>query len=310
MGRRQKKQFGVSLKKNQDMEFIWEMRLLDIVLNLYKWTGVPKGIDKRYIEMCLCNQGNIAFTKDEVMGYIMLPATYMDYMNIYGCPTRIKMYSSYTGYNVNRVNKVDATFCFNNYSRTTSYPIIKIFAERLADLDRAIDVNAGWQKTPAIIRTTKEKELSVKNAIMQIQGNYNVVIGDKNLFEEDLFVDAINCPFVGDKLSMLRRDIFYEFLTWFGVENSDVQKKERVVSNETRGNDGAIEKGRNTMEGTRKEFCIETNDMFGTEMGVEFNSDLETLINGYSIGLNKESFTDEEKEERTEEDVTRETEGQ
>lgn len=303
-----KKQWNESERKNRDMEFIWEMRLFDIVLNLYKWKNLPNTIDERYMEKSLAIEGNVAFTLEENIGYIALPANYMGYMNVYGNPTMIEMFSTYRNYHLVRKVGMDATFCWNNFTRTQSYPIISIFAHRLADLDRSIDVNAGWQKTPALIRTTKEKELSVRNAIMQIQGNYSVVIGDKSLYEDDMFIDNIDCPFVGDKLSMLRRDIFYEFLTWFGVENSDIQKKERLVSAETTGNDGAIEMSRNTMLNARKTFVKQTNEMFGLNIDVEFNSNLETLVNGYAIGVNKETFKDEEHQDEATKNETSENE--
>lgn len=293
--RKMKKQWNVSAKKNRDMEFIWEMRLFDIVLNLYKWKNVPDEIDETYIEKALSLEGNIAYSTDEITSVpVMLPANTIGQFDLYGNPVRIQLFSPYTYYNINRIVGKDACFCWNNSTRTNSYMVVETFAQRLYDLDRSIDVNAQWQKTPALIRTTKEKELSIKNALMNIMGNYSVVIGDKHLFEEDTFIDPINCPFVGDKISMLRRDIFYEFLTWFGVENSDVQKKERLVSTETSGNDGAIEMSRNTMITQRKKFCRQVNELFGTDMDVEFNSELETLINGYAISANKESFKDEE----------------
>lgn len=46
-----------------------------------------------------------------------------------------------------------------------------MFAKRLYNLDRAIDVNANAQKTPVVIKCTQEERLTLMNLYKQWEGN-------------------------------------------------------------------------------------------------------------------------------------------
>lgn len=280
--------------ENNKAYIMWFNRLYNVVLNLYKYSGMPDEIDIRFYERMLIENGGVFFTKEDVVDrYIALPGNMNGKFDIYGNPTRMTIYSPYTSYTAVRENNINGIYVFNNYTRTTVLDVIDYYAFLLSDITRTIQVNSSWQKTPALIRTTKDKELSVKNALLQIQGNEKCIVADKEMYEDSLFVDNIDVPYVGDKMMVLKRQILNEFYTWFGIENNDSDKKERLVSMEVHGNDGAIEMSRNTMLDARREGLDRINRMYGLDISVEFNSDMNTFING-GIDATKESFEDEE----------------
>ena len=67
---------------------------------------------------------------------------------------------------------------------------------------------------------------------MQYDGNEPFIFGDK-----DMEFDGIKClktdaPYVADNLQVLKHQIWNEALTFCGIENSNQDKKERLVADE------------------------------------------------------------------------------
>lgn len=69
-----------------------------------------------------------------------------------------------------------------------------------------------------------------------------------------------------------KTQIWNEALTYLGIENTNTDKKERMVSPEVMGNMGDVEAQRFTRLNSRKQFCKEVNEMFGLDIDVDFRS--------------------------------------
>jgi hypothetical protein len=154
-----------------------------------------------------------------------------------------------------------------------------MFAKRLYEIERSIDVNVKAQKTPVLVTASESQRLSMKQLYMQYDGNEPFIFGDKNLDFEGMKAINTTAPFVADKLQVLKHQIWNEALTFCGIENSNQDKKERMVSDEVGGNYGNIEAQRNVMLNARRQACNKINNMFGTNIEVYFRSDLQTMVN-------------------------------
>ena len=141
------------------------------------------------------------------------------------------------------------------------------------DIDRSIDVNAKAQKTPVLIECDENTRLSMLNLYKEYDGNAPVIYGDRALNTSDLKVLKTDAPFVADKLYTLRTQIWNEALTYLGVNNVNVTKKERLISDEVNRNQGGTIASRKSRLKMRQEACEEINDMFGLNVWVEFEED-------------------------------------
>ena len=150
-----------------------------------------------------------------------------------------------------------------------------MYARRLWDLDRSIDVNARAQKTPVLLQGTEQQRLTLINAYKELDGNSPVIMADKDF---DLRNGPISCisteaPYVADKLYQLKTEIWNEALTYLGISNLNIQKKERLVADEVTRNMGGTIASRYSRLEMRRKAAEEINDMFGTDSEVNYRED-------------------------------------
>ena len=105
----------------------------------------------------------------------------------------------------------NSVIIYNNMIRTNSIDVVKIFSQRLWDIDRSIDVNARAQKHPVLVQCSAEQRLTLLNLYKEVDGNSPVVFADKNL-DINNSLKSINTqsPYVCDKLYMLKTQIWNE----------------------------------------------------------------------------------------------------
>lgn len=276
MGKR-KKAFEESLQLNQKTYDYWMRRLTELAVNTIEWTGLPDTIDTRYLEMILCNKGLAVFFKDQELDqYLALNVMISDKWNVYNIPTGREAYAV-NGYH-NKLDISNSVIIFNNYLHTPSIIDLEIYARKLYEVDRAIDVNIIGQKTPHIVKCSENQRLVLENLFMNYQGNIPFIFGDKSMNFENLDTIDITTPYVTDKLQIARRQIFNDALTYLGIENNSNEKAERMVTNESLSNLGAIEAARKTRLNARQQACNLINKMFGLNVSVRYYVPLTTEI--------------------------------
>lgn len=258
-------------------------QLKEIALNVYRWDNVPESIDIRFLELCLFNKGYAVYFNDEVLGNLALNCAIGGALNVYNIPIKRTAYAS-NGYK-RYLNKSDSVIIYNNYLHRATFPTIDMYAKRLTQIKRAIDVNITQQKVPKIIQCSRQQQLTFQNMYEQVDNNEPVIIIDENTDLKAIGVLDNSAPYVADKLNLLYKDLWNQALTFLGVENSNADKKERLVSDEVGSNYGNVEVQRNVMLNSRKQAVKEINEMFGTEIEVSFNSDLITMLNSPLLSL-------------------------
>ena len=276
MGRR-KNQFSESAYLNNATYLDYYNRLKELALNVFEWKNLPDSVDERFLELTLFEHGYACYFNDEVIGNIALTCTIGGILDIYRVPTQRRAYAT-NGYNKQLTSK-DSVLVYNNYLRTPTDMTIRLFARRLYEIERSIDVNVKAQKTPVMILASEQQRLSMKNFYMQYDGNEPFIFGDKRMDFDNLQAIKTDAPYVSDKLQILKHQIWNEALTFCGIENSNQDKKERMVSDEVGGNYGNIEAQRNVMLNARRQGAEKINKMFGQKIEVNFRSNLQTMVN-------------------------------
>lgn len=274
MGRRKTNKntgFDESLDLNQATYIQYYNRLTELAISMFEWKNLPSSIDERFLELTLFSDGMAVFFKDDVLDYLCLQCMIGGNLDVYRVPKYRKAYAT-NGY-INALNENDSVIIFNNMLRTNSMLDIQMFSQRLANLDRAIDVNANAQKTPVLIQCDENQRLTMKNLYMQYDGNEPFIFGDKSLNTNGLKVLKTDAPYVADKLYQLKIQYWNEALTYLGISNSNVQKKERMLQDEVQINQGGVIANRYPRLEARRQACKKINEMFGTNISVNYRED-------------------------------------
>lgn len=246
-------------------------RLKEYALNMFEWINLPKTVDARFIELVLFEEGKINFFEDKLIGFLALRVNESGKQNVYNEFNKKYIYAN-NGFSRVR-NLRNSVTIYNNYLRTPTYTTVNLYAIRLARVTRAIDLNIEAQKTPVLITCPENQKLSLKNVYEQYKGNAPVIYTDSEFNLDSIKVLKTDAPFVVDKLTLYKHDLWNEVMTFLGVNNSNQDKKERLVANEVDANDEQIEQARFNMLDARKDACKKINDMFGLNIDVKFRND-------------------------------------
>lgn len=273
---RRKTNFWESALMNNATYIQYYNRLIELSIAMFDWTGLPGTIDPRFLELTLFKYGQAVFFEDEVMGYLALTNAVQGGFDVYGYPVASRAYSPYNNYQKN-LTLDDSVIIYNNYLRTPSSLDVEVFAKRLYNLDRVIDVNANAQKTPVLIKCAETQRLTMKNLYKEFDGNSPVIFGDNGLSDANFTVLSTEAPYVADRIYQLKTQIWNEALTYLGISNINVQKKERLITDEVSRNMGGVIASRYSRLNARQNACEKINKMFGLNVWCEYRDDYREL---------------------------------
>ena len=269
-------------------------RFRRIALSMFEWVNLPKSMNSRYLELCLYFNGKAALLKTKKYGFINTKCAGTGYVNIYGLPTKLNCFSYdfneqrdlYIG--LNPVNENDEySECIlvqNNWESIPTVSSMELFAFRLYEASRVCDINITSQKTPVLLVADETQRLFLENLYQQYNGNQPFIFGDKDQLGENT-IKCINtqAPYVADKITEYKKEIWNEALTFLGVNNIMLEKKERLVTDEANSNNELINLNLESFLAPRLEACRQFNEKYGLtgtdkEISVRVRSDLYNII--------------------------------
>lgn len=253
-------------------------RMVELSISMFKWTGLPDTVDPRFLELALFTDGQAVFFEDEVMGYLCLQVSINGGFNVYRIPVNRRAYAV-NGYN-KQLTIDDSVIIYNNYLHTATQSDIILFATRLYDIDRTIDVNVKAQKTPVLIQCDEGQKLTMNNLYKQYDGNEPFIMGNKALDVNGLKVLKTDAPFVGDKLYTLKMQIWNEALTHLGIYNTNTEKRERLNTDEIMLDQSECIANRYSRLEARRIACNQINNMFGLNVWCEYRQDVLKINEG------------------------------
>lgn len=269
---RDNRNFWEAAGKNGWRYRIYYERMMELAISMFEWKNLPESVDERFLELALYADGNAVFFKDEVMGYLGLRVMIGGPFSVYNIPTYRRAYAV-NGYS-NELNPDNSVIIYNNMVRTNTMPLVDMYARRLWDIDRAIDVNAKAQKTPVLVTGTDKQRLALKQLYMQYEGNEPFIFGYEDQIKGgELKVLSTGAPYVADKLQALKTALWNEMLTALGITNVSYQKKERMITDEVVRAQGGTIASRYSRLNARRQAADEINKMFGLNIEVNYRAD-------------------------------------
>lgn len=267
-------------KKLNDLTFLdYYNRLKLLAQATFKWNNLPNGIDEKWIERFLFGEGRCMFFKDEKLGFMVAKCTDGGMLNPYDEPTTLRPVA--TNYYENSKAYENGTECVmirNNDGVLPTHPTIELYAYRLADITRTIDINVKAQKTPILIACNEKQRLTLKNVYSQWNENEPVIFGSKDLDLSGIQVLKTDAPAVFDRLQIQKHQIWNEVMTFLGINNANMDKRERLVDDEVQANNEQVEMFAQTMLKSRETACKQINELFGLDISVEYRNVLKANV--------------------------------
>ena len=131
-----------------------------MALNRYKWENLPNGIESRYIEQMLYDNGECAMFDHPDLGLCVLRSSSRENLNIYGEPTKLTV----TGFNEQRTVMMDECVrILNNDLGLPTHTDILYYARRMAEIDDIIMQNLRQQRVPYLFATNENNQYSIKS---------------------------------------------------------------------------------------------------------------------------------------------------
>ena len=251
-------------------------RLTELSISMFEWKNLPATIDRRYIELELFKNGSVVYFNDEIIGDLCLDCITSGRLDVYGEPYIRRAYSIYNPYQ-KMLKSNNSVIVWNNYLRTNSVLDVEMFSRRLWLIDRIIDVNVNAQKTPVLVQGTEKQRLTLINLYKEFDGNTPFIFGDKNLDLNALKAISTDAPYISDKLYQLKTQIWNEALTYLGISNINIQKKERLITDEVTRNQGGTVASRYSRLDCRRMAADKINKMFGTNIEVNYREDFQSI---------------------------------
>lgn len=245
-------------------------RLTMLARAVFHWEGLPNGIDEKFIEKYLFNEGRCMFFKDFEKGWMVTKVADVGCLNYYDEPTKLSPVA--TNYNPEGArtyqNGEECVVIYNNDLAAATLETIMLYAARLTEIQRTADINIIAQKTPVIVTGTEKQRLSLKAVIRAWMGNEPIIHGDKNLEGMDMKVLNTSAPVVFDKLTIEKNKMWDECMTFLGINNANMDKRERLVADEVQANNEQIALSAVCMLKARERAAKAMSEMCGCDIRV------------------------------------------
>lgn len=247
-------------------------RLTSAYMSLGGFKNHPSEVDERFMMLSMFYDGYVLFFKDDVLDeYMALRAMLGGTWSVYDIPSYRRAYAS-NGYQ-NELDETNSVIIYDNLLHSNPAFVIQEFAERLANLDRIIDINTNAQKTPLLLRCDDRDRLTLQNVYKKYDGNSPVIYGDKGMSPELIQAISTGAPYVADKLYELKSQIWNEALTFMGIPNITDTKNERLIRDQVNRSQGGVIAMRESRKKSINQACNQINEIFGLDMSWDYNEE-------------------------------------
>lgn len=279
--------------------------MLSRLCAMFKYENLPETIPQRMLELYLLNNGHCVVTKVNDKLYALF-GSFGGELDEYYRPTIYVVANPYLQYYDNlRINE-DCVLCGNDSCYMGLSPMLTQYGTALVENELSMQIADINSRIISLI--TADNDTDAESAREYLK---KVIDGDISAIGESAFFDGIRTqPYASEGANRLLTDLIeYEqylkasLYNEVGLNANYNMKRESLNSSESQLNNDALTPLIDDMLNMRKEFVEKINEMYGTEITVDFASAWKD--NEEEADAELEAITGET--EDTEENVSRET---
>lgn len=263
---------------------MYERKLISVAANRFKWTGLPPEVDVRFLELTLTYQALSVFYFDKRYDkFFALRGGGYNYLDMENNPTAFTVVgNNFVSMVVSaRKDGKDARMAipiWSNYMRTPDLDIIQIYAERLANLDRSVEINSRNLRQPRAVVAQESQRLTAVNLARQIDEGNNLIQMKQGTIDDLAAIKVLDLqgdPEIIEKLDIVRDRQWNKCMTLLGIDNANQDKKERLVSDEVSANDDQTATFRYENLNARRIAIEQINKYYKLDIEVEYYTEEE-----------------------------------
>lgn len=209
----------------------------------------------------------------------------VNYVNVRGAgfiPTGLK-----------KVNK-DCVIGWAHTSHSPVRSLVMYYIDRIVDVEKTINMNLFVHKLPRLVVCSPEDRSRVEDLMEAIERGETKIFLDVADWEaiKNVLESGSNTNFIIDKLYQYKQNLENELLSFLGINNIAVEKKERLITDEANSNNQLINDSSECFLDCLKDFCEEVSNILNYPLSVEANSS--PMSNEYEMDEEEESESEEE----------------
>lgn len=259
-----------------------------LLMTMFKWEKLPDGIVERYIEESLYHTGLVIFFKSNsgiTKGSHVIARATPQGFNIYNEPTGYRAYSD-SGLLNEYVKAVDCVPIWNDYMRKGNVSNVNFFAKRISNIEKTIDCNLEQLKQPTIVSCAEGQIESVRQVFAKKTNGEPLIIVDDDFNSNNNFkVFDLHAQNNISDLEDTKHEVINEALTFFGVKNVPVSKKERLIVTEAEQNEEQTFLNLNVMFRPRFLAVEQINKRFGLEIEIGISNEIKKNVDDLKGGV-------------------------
>lgn len=247
----------------------------ELCMNRFEWKGFPDSVDTRWLELNAYRTGLCVIWYDQAdTGKL-----YAMQGSGHGLKNRQDNYRSFLvvgpAFPGKTVSVRRAVPVWSNYFRQPDLDIVRIYAQKLAHIDRTIEINSSNARQTKIITVSENGQLTAKAINTAIENGERAIEVSIDVGELVQALDiGVDGPLL-DSLAALRSKLWNECMGLLGIDNANQEKKERLVESEVGANDDQTDKMRRVNLNARQQAAKEINKKFadlldGKEVTVDY----------------------------------------
>lgn len=167
--------------------------------------------------------------------------------------------------------------CVIGWAHTSHSPVrslVMYYIDRIVDVEKTINMNLFVHKLPRLVVCSPEDRSRVEDLMEAIERGETKIFLDvadwtaiKNVLES-----GSNTSYIIDKLYQYKQNLENELLSFLGINNIALEKKERLITDEANSNNQLINDSSDCFLDCLKDFCEEVSNILNYPLSVEANS--------------------------------------
>lgn len=260
--------------------------MLNRTQSMFKWEGLPDTIPARILELYLQTNGNACFYKHEGNLYVFFGGR-GGTPDVYYMPTIYTIANPALHLDVQANIDIDCIVMPNDSMYMGLLPLFDRNATAMVETELSIDIATINARIIDLISAGDDR--TRESAIKYLE---DIRDGKQGVIASNEFLDGLRSTPYGATGHQTITDLIelmqYQKASWFnelGLNANYNMKRESLNSSESQLNNDALLPLIDDMLNCRKLFAEKVNNMFGTDISVEFNSSWEDNVQEIDASL-------------------------